>query len=289
MKFTDRVYEIVRDIIALMWGGYSFAIKIKLFFAYVKILFKFFVINNVFKKIYREKILGYTIYFPEYELFFNLFREIFIMKTYYFKTEEKQPLIIDCGSSIGISILFFKWLYPSAKIIGFEPLPTSYEYLQRNVIVNRLSNVFVYNFAVYNYEGLVEFYSDEELYSLSSRIVFSDFKNLEYKKVQVKCCRLSDYITENVELLKLDIEGSELKVLEEIKEKLYLIRRIILEFHPFEGQTIKQNKENSLIRLLNILENANYHYRIGSSIRHELLWNVSTSYNLFIFAYKDSN
>src|SRR5690349_14366069 len=47
--------------------------------------------------------------------------EIFIDKVYLFHSAELSPRIIDCGANIGLSVIFFKRTFPSAKIIAFEP------------------------------------------------------------------------------------------------------------------------------------------------------------------------
>jgi len=61
--------------------------------------------------------------------------------------------------------------------------------------------------------------------------------------------RLSSYIDESVDLLKLDIEGMEEIVLKEIGDKLKLIRKIKMEFH---GSIV--NEFNSFERILSLLE-----------------------------------
>ena len=52
-----------------------------------------------------------------------LFNETFVNAQYYFESDNDWPTIIDCGSNIGMSVLFFKRLYPQSKIIAFEPDP----------------------------------------------------------------------------------------------------------------------------------------------------------------------
>ena len=44
----------------------------------------------------------------------------------------RQPLIVDCGSNIGASILWFHSRYPDAHILGIEPAPDNFELLRRN-------------------------------------------------------------------------------------------------------------------------------------------------------------
>src|SRR5204863_8621938 len=54
--------------------------------------------------------------------------------------------------------------------------------------------------------------------------------------VAVKTCRLSPYLAEPVDLLKLDVEGAETVVLRECRHQLANVRNIILESHSFAGK-----------------------------------------------------
>jgi FkbM family methyltransferase len=45
----------------------------------------------------------------------------------------RQPLIIDCGSNIGASVLWFNARYPRAHIVAIEPAPDNLEILKRNI------------------------------------------------------------------------------------------------------------------------------------------------------------
>ncbi len=48
-------------------------------------------------------------------------REIFVELQYYFRARRPDPVIVDGGSNIGMSVLFFKALYPDARVLAFEP------------------------------------------------------------------------------------------------------------------------------------------------------------------------
>src|SRR3979490_75276 len=52
---------------------------------------------------------------------------------YYLPVALAPKVILDIGSNIGTSILFFHQQYPSAKIYGFEPHPETFRILQTNV------------------------------------------------------------------------------------------------------------------------------------------------------------
>ena len=62
-------------------------------------------------------------HFIDSESFINQYLEIFENQCLFFETKNQKPKIIDCGANIGISILYYKRLYPEAQIIGFEPDP----------------------------------------------------------------------------------------------------------------------------------------------------------------------
>ena len=53
---------------------------------------------------------------------FNFLKlELFEHQIYKFKCDTETPYIIDCGANIGLSIIYFKLLFPKAEIIAFEP------------------------------------------------------------------------------------------------------------------------------------------------------------------------
>jgi hypothetical protein len=52
--------------------------------------------------------LGFRIRYSGVSVLQELFREIFVNGIYMFKCDTDKPTIIDCGSNIGMSILFFK-------------------------------------------------------------------------------------------------------------------------------------------------------------------------------------
>ena len=70
-----------------------------------------------------------------------LHREIFVELQYYFRASRTDPVIVDGGSNIGMSVLFFKALYPAANVLAFEPAARAHELLRRNVEANDLARV----------------------------------------------------------------------------------------------------------------------------------------------------
>ena len=69
-----------------------------------------------FKKIDNVKFLKYSISIVDARSFIYQFKEIFVDEVYKFNSESKSPVIFDCGSNVGTSVLYFKSIYPDAKI-----------------------------------------------------------------------------------------------------------------------------------------------------------------------------
>src|SRR6516164_4426665 len=65
--------------------------------------------------------LGYRVKITDGLNFYIQYKDEFIQQIYHFESSSTNPLIIDGGSNIGMSILYFKRLYPNARIVGFEP------------------------------------------------------------------------------------------------------------------------------------------------------------------------
>ncbi len=86
--------------------------------------------------------------FPDRRSLWVLIHEILINEDYFFETNTDSPYILDCGTHCGLAIYYFKNLYPKAKIIGFEPVPTLYKMALENMSRNNYSNVNILPYAL---------------------------------------------------------------------------------------------------------------------------------------------
>ena len=80
--------------------------------------------------------------------FYYSHREIFMDQIYKFDSANNQPMILDCGSNYGTSIVYFKQLYPNANIIGVEADPQIFELLVKNVASQSFKGVTLLNKAI---------------------------------------------------------------------------------------------------------------------------------------------
>lgn len=188
-----------------------------------------------------------------------LHREIFVNLEYCFHAADDTPLIFDCGSNIGIAILLFKTLYPRARIVGFEPAPTTLPWLQQNIATNQLSDVTVHAVALGRETGTFSFPTDPTRPGLPTLGRTLNVPGLP--TVSVPQARLSSYINEPVDLLKIDIEGGEVEVFEELEAAgvLSQVRQMFIEYHHHLNL-----RHDALAEFLARLERHGFGYQIRS-------------------------
>lgn len=209
----------------------------------------------------RETIFGFTVRFFDYSTFLFLFEELFIWKPYDFKTTNPRPMILDCGSNIGMSILYFKTMYPDCVIVAFEADKKTFELLKENVQGNKLRDVTLVNRAVSDRTGPADFYSDPDLPG-SLAMSASSQRGLK-ARTTIEATTLSEYLNSEIDFLKMDIEGAEGRVLRELAErdKLKLVKEMVFEYHHHE-----RPDEDALSSVLAILEQNGFGYAICDMI-----------------------
>ncbi len=126
----------------------------------------------------------------------------------------------------------YKQLFPAAEITAFEPDRELCAVLRRNLARNRITGVQVVEAAVWIESGVMEFISEgtDSGHLALEHLGDSDISQIAAVNL-VKTVRLSDYLVRPVDLLKVDIEGAELPVLQDSGEKLERVERIVVEVH----------------------------------------------------------
>lgn len=206
-----------------------------------------------FNKLKTKKAGPYNVLFRNLDEFKRIYKEIFVDNEYKFNSKKDNPFIIDCGSHIGLSILYFKTIYPKSEILGFEPNPDNYKILCANIKNNNLKNVKVFNYALSDIKGKVDLHASfkkDEPWTWGDTIIYNMWGDGDNdKKIPVKTAKLSTYIRKHVDLIKLDVEGSEQKVVQEIESKLGLVEELTMEYHGTKT-SIKVNDYSKIREIL---------------------------------------
>ncbi len=263
MNLKERLKIFTNSIRRLVTNPYiSKRIKLQLIKDFLRFSFKTSCWHYVkFSRSYfnfkKEKILSYNIELESYMDFMDQFIDIFVDFVYFCPLRSKEPHIIDCGSNIGISIIFFKYMFPKASIIAFEPDPTMFILLKRNCEQNKLKKIKIINSGLYSKNGFTSFYSfDKESDNGTLGSTFLEHNDYRRARIKVSVTKLSDHIKNKVDILKVDIEGSEEVVMGEIRKKLHLVNNIIMEYHAFA----EINKQNKLSKIIKYLESNFYFF-----------------------------
>lgn len=181
------------------------------------------------------KLRDFEIWFENGEEFHRIKREVFGDHIYMVEFDEPDPLIVDVGAHIGVTVLYYKMIYPKAKLLAIEPNPENARLLRKNIEVNRLTDVDVLEVAVGVENGWIDLHVDmsgDEWYSTSSVYPGAWNNQQRTKRMSVVQKKLSQLLPGKVDLLKMDIEGAEEDVLFELNPKPSHIPHILFEFHP---------------------------------------------------------
>lgn len=175
----------------------------------------------------------------------NLNDEFTILKKYFNKYDKLK--ILDAGGFIGFSALKFNEMFPTAKIYVFEPSSDNFKILKFNV--KKKKNIKIFNVALSNFQG----YSNLFDYNYGPASYTLGFKDGNIKtKSSVKVFDINRILKKFklIDILKLDVEGEEYKILNN-KFNFKRVKFIFLEIHKNKNKLkllkfLKTKKKNIL-------------------------------------------
>ena len=155
----------------------------------------------------------------------DVYDEIFISKEYDIDLGDPR-FIVDAGAHIGLSSVFFACKYPKATIIALEPEPLNFDLLIKNTnhhpnirplqagLWSRKTHLRIENSDVPTWSfRVVESLSGEGIPAVGVRDLMTDFK------------------ANQIDVLKVDIEGSEFEVLNHSGSWIDNVTTLIIELH----------------------------------------------------------
>ena len=146
-----------------------------------------------------------------------------------------NDVFLDIGANIGYFSLLAANNLPSVKVISFEPVNELFQKLNENISLNNIKNITTVNAAV------GEINEEKEMFlSAHDNLGMSSFQqpgNYTGKKEKVKVLTIDDWFKtsglSSIDLIKLDVEGSELAALKGMKEVLQKQRPVVIvEINP---------------------------------------------------------
>lgn len=139
--------------------------------------------------------------------------------------------VFDIGANIGLTALALAQACPIGQVLAFEPVPQTFAYLQRNIAQAGMLRVRALNLAVGAAVGSVSMYVDERNLATSFVVDIDSGNGQAIPLVSLDHLRRSGELPAP-QVIKIDVEGCELEVLEGARELLAACRpRVMLEMN----------------------------------------------------------
>jgi FkbM family methyltransferase len=149
--------------------------------------------------------------------------------------------ILDIGANCGVAATILGKQNPKARLFAFEPHPPTFDLLQENLLLNKVTNVTAINCAVGDpHRSKVTLFLHPAFSGgntiCSAPAPFAEYHNSPAASIDVPCVSLDSVIEthgiELIDLLKIDCEGSEFEILltsESVRRGI--VKSIVGEFH----------------------------------------------------------
>ena len=161
-------------------------------------------------------------------------------------------IVVDLGANIGYyTLLFAKLVGETGTVYAFEPDPTNFALLKKNVEINEYKNVVLEQKAVSDKSGSVRLYLNEE--NKGDHRIYNSGEGR--KSIAVKSVNLDNYfeVHQRIDFIKMDIQGAEglaLKGMKNILSKNDDIK-LVTEFWPIG---FKRSGTSSAVVLQELLD-----------------------------------
>lgn len=158
-----------------------------------------------------------------------VYRETFIKRDYLFDLPFTPKLIIDGGANVGYSSILFATTYTEAEIIAVEPDPSNFEVLEVNTAP--YGKIHPVRSGLWDKDTFLTVH-DVGLDKWGTVVQESDESVTEAFKATTISSLLDAYPNQDIDILKLDIEGAERELFtSNYEEWLGKVKVLIIELH----------------------------------------------------------
>jgi len=147
------------------------------------------------------------------------------------KILKEDGVFFDIGANIGAySLVASKIVGPVGKVHAFEPVSAVFERFEYNIELNGISNITANQNAVYQTSEVLELFVSAKQNAGMSSIFHHHTETSKIEKVHA--ITIDGYVKkmniQQIDLIKIDIEGAELFALRGMKDSLNLFRPVVL-------------------------------------------------------------
>ncbi len=169
--------------------------------------------------------------------------------------------LLDIGANTGYYGIMSAHMFPSSRVYSFEPIQEHCDLIHESAYLNKISNIDINQYALGNTDENTEIY-----YAGSGTTLIEGFTK-SHKKVKISVKKLDDVVKEkdiqDINFIKIDVEGFELEVLKGAKETLNLFKPVVFSeiCHTKDGNNGLFKNEN-FNDTINFMENLGYKTQI---------------------------
>lgn len=190
-----------------------------------------------------SKVGKYEIWYENTDEFYELKKEIFGENCYYIELEKEDPVIVDLGAHIGMTVIYFKMLFPKSQIIAFEPIEANFALLKKNIDENQLENVELVQAVVAPKSGILRIQEPvgEGAWKSGAGIIPKGWKGIQTnQEIRVEAVGIQEIISQKIDIMKMDIEGMEYEVIRNMGPNIRNIKNLLIEVHPRKDHRIEE-------------------------------------------------
>jgi FkbM family methyltransferase len=187
--------------------------------------------------------LKQTIYLRRGTSDIAVFNQVFLVEEYKVSLKESPRFIVDCGANVGLTTVFFRLMYPEAFIVAVEPEASNFAMLERNT--SKLDSIHCLRAGIWNRDTFLRV---ENASAEKWEFTFLETGNQPgaVKAISITSI-LQQFDRKEIDILKMDIEGSEQEVFSTNYESwLPKVKAILIELHD----SIRKGCSSSLFRAL---------------------------------------
>ncbi|MEO9070113.1 MAG: FkbM family methyltransferase [Ginsengibacter sp.] len=186
----------------------------------------------------------------------QVFTQIFINREYDVTENREIKTIIDCGANIGLASLFFLSKFPGARIVAIEPEENNFQMLIKNL--SSYKNVTCIKKGIWDKKANLEIvdngWGNAGFVIKESPIVSSS--TIEAISISMI---MEEFELDEIDILKMDIEGSEEQVFSSNPEWIKKVSLILCEIHENLKPGLSEKIESILAPCFNSTLNGEYH------------------------------
>lgn len=246
---------------------------------FVKILPRHFQYTAKDKRLIERNGIRYEIHLNDYNdwlLFYGINNQH--KENIYAKIKDGD-VVLDVGANIGEVLLNIAKVNPNGEIHGFEPVKSTFEKLNKNISLNKFSNVNIHQIALSDkietvYYEIKEGHSGGTMMSKEKKDKLNNF---------LEALTLDEFVRINsinkIDFIKVDIEGFEMNFLKGAEKTIRTFRPSIFMEVDQAKLTRQNSSANELLGKLQSFGYKLYHAETNQEI--ELDSNIPTHFDVF--------